>query len=131
MRSWRRSSTLATTSSGTTAPTVADVEVARGRLAGHARVTPVYGSETLSRRVGTGFDEAMAEATRRVDELGATFVHAFEDAAVIAGQGTIGLELAEQLPDVDTFLIPVGGGGVAAGISIALRARRPGVRLIG
>ena len=50
---------------------------------------------------------------------------------MIAGQGTIGLELAEQLPDVETLLIPVGGGGLAAGISIALRALRPDVRLVG
>ena len=58
-------------------------------------------------------------------------MHAFEDERVIAGQGTIGLELADQLPDVDTFLLPVGGGGLAAGIAIALRALRPGVRIVG
>jgi threonine dehydratase len=58
-------------------------------------------------------------------------VHAFEDERVIAGQGTIGIELAEQLPDVGTILIPVGGGGLAAGVSIALRALRPNVRIIG
>jgi threonine dehydratase len=207
---------LATTN--ITAPTVADVEAARERIAGHARATPVYGSETLSRRagrkvwlkaenlqrtgsfkvrgavsklatmsdaeracgviaasagnhgqavawaarelgvkativmpqdapmakvdatrtygaeavlVGAGFDEALVEAKRRVEQIGATFVHAFEDEAVIAGQGTIGLELCEQLPDVETFVIPVGGGGLAAGISIALRARRPDVRIVG
>ena len=68
---------------------------------------------------------------RRVEETGATFVHAFEDERVIAGQGTIGLELAEQVPDVETVLIPVGGGGLASGIAIALRALRPGVRLVG
>ena len=50
---------------------------------------------------------------------------------MIAGQGTIGLELAEQLPDVGTFVLPVGGGGLAAGIAIALRALRPGVRIVG
>jgi threonine dehydratase len=58
-------------------------------------------------------------------------VHAFEDEAVIAGQGTIGLELLEQLPDAQTFLLPVGGGGLAAGIAIALRAQRPGARIVG
>jgi threonine dehydratase len=201
-----------------TAPTLADVEAARGRIADHARVTPVYGSETLSRRagrkvwlkaenlqrtgsfkvrgafnklssiddaarasgviaasagnhgqavawaarelgmkativmpqdapmakvdathnygadavlVGAGFDEALVEAKRRMEETGATFVHAFEDEQVIAGQGTIGLELVEQLPDIETFLIPVGGGGLASGIAIVLRALRPGVRLVG
>jgi threonine dehydratase len=68
---------------------------------------------------------------QRAEESGAVFVHAFEDERVIAGQGTIGLELAEQLPDAGTVLIPVGGGGLAAGISIALRAKRPQVRLVG
>jgi threonine dehydratase len=201
-----------------TAPTLPEIEAARERVAGHARVTPVYGSETLSRRVGrrvwlkaenlqrTGsfkirgavnkltslgdaeraagviaasagnhgqavawaarelgiratvfmpqdapmakvdatrnygaetvlagamFDDALAEAMARAEATGATFVHAFEDPAVIAGQGTLGLELAEQLPDADTFVLPIGGGGLAAGIAIALRALRPGVRLVG
>jgi len=58
-------------------------------------------------------------------------VHAFEDERVIAGQGTIGLELAGQVPDVTTVLLPVGGGGLASGIAIALRAVRPSVRLVG
>ncbi len=201
-----------------TAPTLADVEAARDRLGGRARVTPVYGSETLSKLTGgrvwlkaenlqrtgsfkirgavnklatldaaeraagviaasagnhgqavawaarelgiaasvfmpqdapnskleatqsygaetvlTGalFDDAMVAATARASETGATFVHAFEDPLVIAGQGTIGLELVERLPDANTFLIPIGGGGLAAGIAIVLRALRPGVRIVG
>jgi threonine dehydratase len=201
-----------------TAPTLTDIEAARERIGGHARVTPVYSSASLSREigrelvlkaenlqrtgsfkirgavntlttlsaeeraagvvaasagnhgqavawaarelgihatifmpqdapmakveptkgygaeevlVGAGFEEAMAAAVQRVEETGATFIHAFEDERVIAGQGTIGLELSEQVPDVETVLIPVGGGGLAAGVSIALRAKRPGVRLIG
>jgi threonine dehydratase len=61
----------------------------------------------------------------------ATFVHAFEDERVIAGQGTIGLELVEQLPSVGTIVIPIGGGGLAAGVAIALRELRPEVRLVG
>jgi threonine dehydratase len=202
----------------TTAPTLADIEAARDRLAGRARETPVYGSETLSRLAGsrvwlkaenlqrTGsfkirgavnkiaqlgeheraagviaasagnhgqavawaarelgisatvfmpqdapmakveatrnygaetvlggamFDDALAAAVAHAQETGATFVHAFEDPAVIAGQGTIGLELATQVPDAQTFLLPIGGGGLAAGIAIALRALRPGVRIVG
>ncbi len=58
-------------------------------------------------------------------------MHAFDDEAVIAGQGTIGLELAEELPDATTFVVPIGGGGLASGIAIALRAIRPGVRIVG
>ena len=91
--------------------------------------TRTYGAHTVL--AGAGFDEALAEALEHARDTGATFVHAFEDPLVIAGQGTIGLELAEQLPDATTFLIPVGGGGLAAGIAIALRALRPGVRLVG
>jgi threonine dehydratase len=201
-----------------TAPTLADIEAARERIAGHVRLTPVYASESLAHRVGrtvwlkaenlqrtgsfkirgavnkisslseaeraagviaasagnhgqavaraarefdikatvympqdapmskveatrtygaetvlagAGFDEALTEALARAAETGATFVHAFEDEAVIAGQGTIGLELAAELPEAETFVLPVGGGGLAAGIGIALRALRPGVRLVG
>jgi threonine dehydratase len=88
-----------------------------------------YGAETVM--AGTGFDEALALATAYADESGATFVHAFEDPVVIAGQGTIGLELAADLSDVETFVLPVGGGGLAAGIAIALRELRPGVRIVG
>jgi threonine dehydratase len=88
-----------------------------------------YGAETVL--AGAMFDDALARALERAEESGATFVHAFEDEAVIAGQGTIGLELVDQLPEAQTFLLPVGGGGLAAGIAILLRARRPGVRIVG
>jgi threonine dehydratase len=201
-----------------TAPTVADVEAARERLAGRARVTPVYSSETFTRLAGTRvwlkaenlqrtgsfktrgafnkisrlgeaeraagviaasagnhgqavawaarelgiaatvfmpedapmakveatrtygadtvltgatFDDALAAAQTHAAQTGGTFVHAFEDPLVIAGQGTIGLELVEQLPDAQTFLLPIGGGGLAAGIAIVLRALRPEVRIVG
>ncbi len=96
-----------------------------------AKVEPTlnYGGEVVL--TGSGFDEALAEALERVEQTGATFVHAFDDEHVIAGQGTIGLELAEQIPDLGTVLIPVGGGGLAAGIATALRGLRPDVRLVG
>ena len=200
------------------APTIADVEAARARLAGVARETPLYSSETFSRLSGrqvflkaenlqrTGsfkirgayntiatladeerragvvaasagnhgqavawaarearikatifmpqdapmakieatrsyggetelagerFEDAVAAAQAHVESTGATLVHAFEDERVIAGQGTIGLELAEQAPDVETVLVPIGGGGLAAGIALALKERRPGVRAVG
>jgi threonine dehydratase len=73
------------------------------------------------------FELAQAYAAER----GATFVHAFEDEVVIAGQGTIGLELAEQTPEADVVVLPIGGGGLAAGIAVALRELMPGVRLVG
>jgi len=88
-----------------------------------------YGAEVeLS---GAGFDESLAAAQARMEETGATFLHAFEDERVIAGQGTIGLELATQLPSLGTLVIPIGGGGLAAGVAIAMRELRPEVRLVG
>jgi threonine dehydratase len=201
-----------------TAPTLRDIGEARERLSDVARVTPVYGSETLSRLAGrevwlkgenlqrTGsfkvrgavnkiatlsneqraagvvaasagnhgqavawaarkaevrariyvpldapmakveacqnygaelelagerFEDALDAARAYAEETGATFVHPFEDPIVIAGQGTIGLELAEQVPVAETVLIPVGGGGLAAGIATALRAVKPDIRIVG
>ena len=201
-----------------TAPQLPDIEQARARIEGIARVTPVYGSETFSRLAGrevwlkaenlqrTGafkvrgavnkmktlseaervagvvaasagnhgqavawaareagisatifmpleapmskvdatknygahaelsgarFEDAMAAANEYVETTGATFVHPFEDPVVIAGQGTIGLELAEQVANAETVVIPVGGGGLASGIALALRAVKPDIRIIG
>jgi threonine dehydratase len=201
-----------------TAPTLAEIEAARRRLDGVARVTPVYSSETFSRLVGrpvwlkaetlqrtgsfkirgaynkissladrdggagvvaasagnhgqavawaarevgvpatifvpqdapmakveaarsygarvemTGarFEDSMDEARAHVEEAGALFVHPYEDPAVIAGQGTLGLELADQLPDVSTVVVPIGGGGLCSGIGLALKAVRPEVEVVG
>ena len=201
-----------------TAPTLADIEAARERLAGVARETPLYPTETFSRLsgrsvflkaenlqrtgsfkirgayntiatlgpeeraagvvaasagnhgqavawaareagisatifmpqdapmakveatrsyggttelAGEGFEDAVAAAHAHVARTGATLVHAFEDSRVIAGQGTIGLELAEQAPEAETVLIPIGGGGLAAGIATALCELRPGIRIVG
>jgi threonine dehydratase len=201
-----------------TAPTLADVEAARERIADGIRVTPVYRSEALSRRlgrevylkaenlqrtgafkirgalnriallseaereagvvaasagnhgqavaraareagiaatifmpaatpmakvdatrnygaraelVGEAFEEALAAALEAAARSGATFIHAFEDPDVIAGQATIGLELAEQLPEFETVVVPVGGGGLASGLALALRGHRPDVRIVG
>jgi len=201
-----------------TGPTLSDIQAARKRLEGTARVTPLYGSETFSRFAGrpvhlkaenlqrTGsfkvrgaynkiatltdaeraagvvtasagnhgqavawaarqagiaatihmpqdapmtkidatrgygatielggemFDDALAGALERAESTGATFIHAFDDETVIAGQGTLGLELVEQLPDVETVIAAVGGGGLASGIGLVLRELRPEVKLIG
>ena len=89
-----------------------------------------YGATVIN--AGAGFDEAVAAGLRHVEETGATFVHAFDNPRVVAGQGTLGLELAEQLPPgPGTVVIPVGGGGLASGIAIALRALRPELSLVG
>ena len=91
--------------------------------------TRSYGGTT--ELVGEGFEDAVASARAHVEQTGATLVHAFEDERVIAGQGTIGLELAEQAPDAETVLIPIGGGGLASGIALALKERRRNVRVVG
>ena len=201
-----------------TAPEIGDIEAARTRLEGVARVTPVYRSETLSRLAGcevqlkaenlqrtgsfkvrgaynrisslsaeqraagvvaasagnhgqavawaarevgararifmpldapmakveatqnygaeielTGpaIEEALEAAQAYADETGATFVHPFEDPLVIAGQATIGLELVEQVPEIETAIIPIGGGGLASGIALALRSLKPDMRIVG
>jgi threonine dehydratase len=80
---------------------------------------------------GDSFEGAVAAAQAHVERTGATLVHAFEDSRVIAGQGTIGLELAEQAPEAETVLVPIGGGGLAAGITTALRERGSRQRLVG
>ena len=72
---------------------------------------------------GATVDEALAEAQRYADESGAVFVHPFDHPDIIAGQGTIGLELLEQLPEVDTVLMGVGGGGLLAGVAVALKEK--------
>jgi threonine dehydratase len=91
--------------------------------------TRAYGGVT--ELAGETFEDAVAAAAAHVERTEATLVHAFEDERVIAGQGTIGLELGEQAPDAETVLIPIGGGGLAAGIALALKERRPGVRTVG
>jgi threonine dehydratase len=80
---------------------------------------------------GSVYDEAMAEAMRLREAEGLTLIHPFDDPGVIAGQGTIGLELLEQCPEMDTVVVAVGGGGIIAGIATAIKAVRPEVRVVG
>ncbi|WP_078549935.1 threonine ammonia-lyase [Litchfieldia alkalitelluris] len=80
---------------------------------------------------GTTFDEALEYALGLQKELGATFVHPFDDLAIIAGQGTVGIEIFEQLPEVDAVVCPVGGGGLIAGVALALKALKPSVKVFG
>jgi len=88
-----------------------------------------YGAEVVLR--GSAFPEAMAHAQTLIDDPGTRFVHAFDDPDVVAGQGTLGLEVLDQVPDVDTVLVPVGGGGLAGGVATAIKARSPETRVIG
>jgi threonine dehydratase len=87
------------------------------------------GAETVIR--GQDFDEALAHADQLQAERGLTPVPAFDDPFVIAGQGTIGLELLEDLPDIDTVVVPLSGGGLLAGIALALKAADPAIRTVG
>jgi len=80
---------------------------------------------------GNNYDEAYEEALRRRDARGLTLVHPFDDDAIIAGQGTIGLELMEQVVDLDAVVVPIGGGGLIGGIACAVKERNPRVQVFG
>ena len=83
------------------------------------------------RLVGTTVDDSLAAAHRRADEGGLAFVHPFDDPSVIAGQGGLGLELLDQVPDLARVIVPVGGGGLVSGIAIAVKSQLPEVEVIG
>jgi threonine dehydratase len=83
------------------------------------------------RIVGAAWHESNVEAIDFVEKTGAAYIHPFSDPLVAAGQGTVALELLGQLPDVDTVLIAMGGGGLISGMATALRALKPGVRIVG
>lgn len=80
---------------------------------------------------GSSFDEAVAYSKELQKEHGFTYVHAFDDPLIIAGQGTIGLEVAEDLPETTVVIVPIGGGGIISGIAIAVKALLPNARVIG
>ena len=88
-----------------------------------------YGAEV--RTVGDGFDDALAAAEEFATDTDAVFVHPFDHPDVIAGQGTLGLELIEQVPGCATVVVCLGGGGLLSGVAVAMRALRPDVRIIG
>ena len=91
--------------------------------------TKDYGAEVVL--FGNNFDEACEEAERLRKAENLTYVHAFDDDAIIAGQGTIGLELLEQQPDLEAVVVPVGGGGLIGGIACALKETKPGIKVVG
>lgn len=80
---------------------------------------------------GANIAEAKLKADELAAERGLTYINGFDDPPIIAGQGTIGLEIARQVPEVDAVVVPIGGGGLIAGIAVALKALKPGVRIIG
>jgi threonine dehydratase len=91
--------------------------------------TKSYGADVILH--GANYDEACEEAVRRSQQFGMTFVHPFDDEVVIAGQGTMGLEILQQVPDIEAVIAPIGGGGLIAGVACAVKATNPNVRVIG
>jgi threonine dehydratase len=91
--------------------------------------TKGYGAEVVLH--GANYDEACAEALRRSRQENLTFIHAFDDNAIIAGQGSIGLEILEQHPEIDAIVAPIGGGGLIGGISCAVKETNPKVQVLG
>ncbi|GAC1419211.1 MAG: threonine ammonia-lyase [Acidobacteriaceae bacterium] len=88
-----------------------------------------FGAEVVL--YGANYDEAHAEARRLCTLQGLTFIHPFDDADVMAGQGTIGLELLEQVPQLEAVVVPIGGGGLIGGIACAIKESRPGIKIVG
>jgi threonine dehydratase len=88
-----------------------------------------FGAEVLLH--GANYDESCAEAVRLCDEQQLTFIHPFDDAGVMAGQGTIGLELLEQVPQLEAVVVPIGGGGLIGGIACAIKESHPQIRIVG
>jgi threonine dehydratase len=91
--------------------------------------TRAYGAEV--RLFGETFDDAYRAALQHGEESGRVVIPAFDDPNIIAGQGTVGLEMLDERPNVDAIVVPVGGGGLIAGIAVAVKARHPGVKIIG
>ena len=93
------------------------------------RATRGYGADVVFE--GSVLEESLAAARRFAEETGAVLIHPFDHVDIVAGQGTLGLEVLEQAPDVRTVLVPTGGGGLLAGTALAIKATRPDVRLVG
>ena len=105
------------------------VVMASNATASKVAATRGYGAEVIQH--GTIWDEANERARELVAERGLTYIHPFDDLQLIAGQGTVGLEILEDWPAVDVVVVPIGGGGLISGIALALKSRNPRVRVIG
>jgi threonine dehydratase len=91
--------------------------------------TRAYGAEVVLH--GTIWDEANEKAKELVRARGLTYVHPFDDLHLIGGQGTLGLEILDDLPEADVVVVPIGGGGLISGVAMALKGRRPSIRVVG
>ena len=105
------------------------VVMATNATASKIEATRGYGAEVVLH--GTIWDEANEKALELVEAEGLTYIHPFDDLELIAGQGTVGLEIMDDLPDVHTVVVPIGGGGLISGVSSAVKAVDPAVRVVG
>ena len=109
--------------------TRAVIVMPRGTPNTKVRGTQVLGADVVLE--GDTLAEAAAHARALADAQGLTFIHPYDDAQVVAGQGTVALEMLEQAPDLDVLVVPVGGGGLVAGMTVAAKALKPGIEVIG
>src|SRR4051794_11846023 len=103
-------------------------------MGGEGALSKIEGCKDLGavvHRGGTSVEECVAAAKERAGEAGMAFVHPFDDPDVVAGQGTLGLELLDDVPDLAKVVVPVGGGGLASGVAIAVKSARPDVEVVG
>jgi threonine dehydratase len=105
------------------------VVMAQNATRSKVEATEGYGAEVVLH--GQIWDEANEKALQLVEERGLTYIHPFDDLELIAGQGTLGLEIIEDFPAIDVAIVPIGGGGLISGVSMALKASNPNIRIIG
>ncbi|WP_049984308.1 threonine ammonia-lyase [Halorubrum sp. BV1] len=108
-----------------------DATVVMPKFAPVSKVKATRGYGASVRLEGVDYDEAQAYAHQLEREEGRTYVHAFDDPVVMAGQGTLGLEIVDDCPDLDTVVVPIGGGGLISGVAVAIKEQRPDVRVVG
>jgi len=108
-----------------------DATVVMPRFAPVSKVKATRGYGASVRLEGVDYDEAQAYAHELERKESRTYVHAFDDPVVMAGQGTIGLEIVDDCPDLDTVVVPIGGGGLISGVAVAIKEQLPDVRVVG
>ncbi|TKX44572.1 MULTISPECIES: threonine ammonia-lyase [unclassified Halorubrum] len=108
-----------------------DATVVMPKFAPVSKVKATRGYGASVRLEGVDYDEAQAYAHQLERDEGRTYVHAFDDPVVMAGQGTLGLEIVDDCPDLDTVVVPIGGGGLISGVAVAIKEQIPDVRVVG